>query len=180
MDQTLPPLHKDRVLVVLSFPHMHSISIQPSCDVALAVELRVEFQEQMSGPLHPEVIGSFREANRAHFEAGFGDGSVVLLLAMVDHSLVGCAMLQIQRMIPNRIVPSGRTGMVMNVLVREAFRRMGVGEALMRAVETEGWARGLDRLDLKASEMGALLYQKLGWGGPKGGKPMEIYRAERG
>ena len=160
-------------------PIVTAIPILPSRDVALAVELRVEFQELMSGPIPPAELVEFREANRAHFEAGFGDDSVVVLLATVDDSLAGCAMLQTQRLIPNLLVPSGRTGMVMNVLVRETYRRMGVGEALMRSVEREGWSRGLDRLDLKASEMGALLYGKLGWGGPKGGRPMEIYRAER-
>ena len=161
------------------FPRMPALSIQISRDLALAVELRVEFQELMSGSLPPETAPAFREANRAHFLAGFGDGSVVMLLAAVDGTLAGCTMLQIQRMIPNRHVPSGKTGMVLNVLVREPFRRMGVGEALMRAVETEGWSRGLDRLDLKATEMGELLYRKLEWGEPMGGKPMEIYRADR-
>ena len=120
---------------------MPSISIQTSSDVALAVELRVEFLEVMGVPLPPESIGSFREANRSHFEAGFLDDSIALFLATVDDAIAGCAMLQMQKMIPNRIVPSGRTGMVLNVLVREAFRRRGVGETLMQAVEAEGWVR---------------------------------------
>jgi len=154
-------------------------SIHPSRDTALAVELRVEFQEMMSGPIPPERIEGFREANRAHFEAGFRDRSVVLLVAVVGEAVAGCAMLQEQRMIPNLPVPTGRTGMILNVMVREAFRRQGIGEALMKAIEEEGWRRGLDRLDLKASEMGELLYRKLGWGSPKGGLPMEIYRVER-
>lgn len=158
---------------------MPVVSIQTSRDVALAVELRVEFQELMSGPFPPGAVAAFREANRMHFEAGFGSDGVVVLLATMDDVLAGCAMLQMQRMIPNRHVPSGKTGLVMNVMVRDGYRRMGVGAALLRAVEAEGWARGLDRLDLKATEMGELLYGKLGWGEPKGGKPMEIYRTER-
>jgi len=157
----------------------HSLSIQPSCDVALAVELRTEFQELMSGPIPRECIDGFREANRSHFEAGFRDRTVVVLVAVVGGATAGCAMLQEQRMIPNRIVPTGRTGMVLNVMVREGFRRQGVGEALMRAIEEEARRRGLDRLDLKATEKGEPLYRKSGWGDPEGGKPMERYLAER-
>jgi len=170
-----PDTRNPRRIPLMAYP----ISIQPSCDIDLAVALRVEFQELMSGPIPAEIRPSFLEANRAHFEAGFREGSVVLLLALVDDSLAGCAMLQEQRMIPNLSVPSGRTGMVLNVMVREAFRRQGVGQALMRAIEEEGGRRGLDRLDLKASELGRPLYQKLGWGDSRWGTPMEIYRAER-
>jgi GNAT superfamily N-acetyltransferase len=152
--------------------------IIPTRDIALAVELRVEFQELMSGLIPPDRIAGFREANRTHFHAGFADDSVVVFLASVDSGVAGCAMLQEQRMIPNLPVPTGKTGLVLNVMVREAFRRQGVGEALMLAIKEEGWRRGLDRLDLKASEMGEPLYRTLGWGDPKGGKPMEIYRTD--
>jgi len=150
-----------------------SISIVHTTDIELAVELRVEFQELMSGPIPLEGIAGFREANRIHFRAGFADGSVVVFLVSVDDAVAGCAMLQEQRMIPNLLVPTGRTGMALNVMVREAFRRQGLGETLMRAVEAEGRARGLDRLDLKATELGEPLYRRLGWGEPKGGEPME-------
>ena len=77
-------------------------------------------------------------------------------------------------MIPNHRVPAGRTGMVLNVLVRDGFRRIGIGMALMRGIEAEGRSRGLDRLDLKATEMGEPLYRKLGWIDASGGRPMEL------
>lgn len=77
-------------------------------------------------------------------------------------------------MIPNRPCPSGRTGLVLNLHVDDEFRRQGVGEALMRAIEAVGRERNLDRLDLKASEMGEPLYRNLGWVDATGGKSMEL------
>lgn len=148
--------------------------IAPSRDVALCVQLRIEFQVAMFGPLDPALETRLREANRTYLQDGFADGSVLLLLARVGDEIAGCVMLQQQSIPPNRPVPSGRTGLVLNLHVREPYRRRGLGEALMRALEAEARTRGLDRLELKATEMGEPLYRRLGWGDPYGGKPMEL------
>ncbi len=134
----------------------------------------MEFQTVMGLALDPEFTLRLRESNRRHFERGFADDSIVVLLARVGEELAGCVMLQEQIMIPNRPVPSGKIGLVLNMHVPEAFRRQGIAQALMRAVEEEGRRRGLDRLDLKATEMGEPLYRKLGWVDPWGGRPMEF------
>jgi len=148
--------------------------IAPCRDVAQCVDLRIEFQIAMGGPLEPALEARLREANRSHLQEGFADGSVLVLVARAQGEIAGCVMLQQQSLLPNRPVPSGRTGLVLNLHVREAFRRRGLGEALMRALEAEGRNRGLDRLELKATEMGESLYRRLGWGDPYGGKPMEL------
>ncbi len=148
--------------------------IAPCRDVALCVNLRIEFLTTMTGPLEPALETRLREANELHLQEGFADGSVLLLLARVDGDIAGCVLLQQQSIPPNLPVPSGRTGLVLNLHVREPFRRRGLGEALMRALEAEGRNRGLDRLELKATEMGESLYRRLGWSDPYGGKPMEL------
>lgn len=150
-------------------------SIVSTSDVVQSVELRMEFQVAMGGELAPEFDTRLREANRAYFQAGFADGSVVVFVAKAGDEIAGCAMLQEQSMIPNRRVPNGRTGMVLNLHVRDGFRRRGIAQALMREVESEARRRKLDRLDLKATEMGEPLYRKLGWGDATGGRPMERF-----
>lgn len=150
------------------------ICIVPATDASLCVDLRIDFQILMGGPLAPEQESILRASNRAHLERGFADGSVLVLLARVDGELAGCVMLQEQTMIPNRPCPTGRIGLVLNLHVFDAFRRKGVAAALMRAIEAEGRRRGLDRLDLKASEMGEPLYRTLGWNDAPGGKAMEL------
>ena len=148
--------------------------VEPTLDVGLCVDLRMDFFAAMGIVMEPDAAGEMRQANLAYFQQGVGDGSVGVWVAWVGEELAGCVMLQEQRMIPNRAVPTGRTGMVLNVHVLDGFRRRGIGEALMLEVQAEGVRRGLDRLDLKASEMGKALYRRLGWGDPRGGRPMEF------
>jgi GNAT superfamily N-acetyltransferase len=144
-------------------------------DPDLACRMRLAFQVEMTGPLGEEGEKRFLQANREHFVRGFADGSVVFYLARVGGEVAGCVVLQEQWMTPNRLVPSGRTGLVLNMHVLDGFRRRGVGEALMREVEAEAKRRGMDRLDLKATAMGEPLYRKFGFDTPRGGKPLERY-----
>lgn len=149
-------------------------TIEPTHSIDLCVNLRVDFQSLMNGPLDAALEATLRDSNRSHFQRGFENGTVHVLLARVDGELAGCVMLQEQTMIPNRPCPTGRTGMVLNLHVFDEFRRQGVGNELMRAIEAIGRDKGLDRLDLKASEMGEPVYRRLGWEDATGGKAMEL------
>lgn len=150
------------------------ITIEPSRNIELCVGMRMDFQVLMGGALPADQEAHLRRTNTEHLRRGFADGSVEVLIARVDGELAGCVMMQEQIMIPNRPCPSGRTGLVLNLHVDDEFRRQGVGEALMRAIEAVGRERNLDRLDLKASEMGEPLYRNLGWVDATGGKSMEL------
>src|SRR5690242_20657892 len=60
-------------------------------------------------------------------------------------------------------VALGRHAIVVNVYTEPAWRRQGVGEALMRHVLDWAAAERLDRLVLHASDQGRRLYQRLGF-----------------
>ena len=57
----------------------------------------------------------------------------------------------------------GPEAIVLNVYVDPAWRRRGVGEALMRAALDALAARGIRRVVLHASESGRRLYERLGF-----------------
>lgn len=57
----------------------------------------------------------------------------------------------------------GPEAIVLNVYVEPAWRRRGVGEALMRAVLDALAARGVRRIVLHASDKGRRLYERLGF-----------------
>jgi len=148
--------------------------IERTRDIPVCVDLRIEFQVLMGGPLEPEFEARLREANRLHLERGFAEESTVVWIAKVGTEIAGCVMLQEQRIIPNRSVPNGRTGLVLNLHVRDGFRRRGIGERLMREVEAGGRALGLGRLELQATEMGEGIYRRMGWKDPHGGTALEL------
>lgn len=92
--------------------------------------------------------------------ADVGRGRVLLFAAYVDGQLVGTAQLQ-----PS-FKPNGRNrAEVAKVLVHSAFRRRGIGRALMDAVEAE--ARRMGRttlvLDTRLGDAGESLYARSGW-----------------
>ena len=57
----------------------------------------------------------------------------------------------------------GPEAIILNVYVEPAWRRRGVGEALMRAVLDALAARGIRRIVLHASDHGRGLYERLGF-----------------
>jgi len=92
--------------------------------------------------------------------ADVGQGRVLLFAAYADGQLAGTAQLQ-----PSP-KPNGRNrAEVAKVLVHSAFRRQGIGWALMAALEDE--ARRLHRttlvLDTRQGDAGELLYTKCGY-----------------
>jgi acetyltransferase len=92
--------------------------------------------------------------------ADVGRGRVLLFAAHADGQLAGTAQLQ-----PSP-KPNGRNrAEVAKVLVHSAFRRRGIGQALMDALEEE--ARRLHRttlvLDTRLGDAGESLYTKCGY-----------------
>lgn len=112
-------------------------------------------------------VGFHRPMARAEADAYWRDvcadvnrGRVLLFAAYVDGQPVGTAQLQ-----PS-FKPNGRNrAEVAKVLVHSAFRRRGIGRALMDAVEAE--ARHIGRttlvLDTRLGDAGESLYARSGW-----------------
>jgi acetyltransferase len=100
---------------------------------------------------------------RAYWEgvvASLVSPSRALALAWVDGRVAGTAQL-----LEADKANARHRAEVAKVLVHSAFRRRGVGAALMRAVEARARARGKSTLvlDTREGEPSERLYQSLGW-----------------
>lgn len=84
----------------------------------------------------------------------------LLFCALAGEEVVGTVQLYLS---PEPNAP--HRGEVYKLLVRQDFQRRGIGEALMRAVESEARRRGrmLLLLDTVAGGAGERLYRRLGW-----------------
>lgn len=104
-----------------------------------------------------------REKSRAFWKrvsTGVAQGHRVLLAAWVDGALAGTVQLDLA-------TPENQQHRadVAKLLVDPAFRRRGVGEALMRRAEqaAQRLGRKLLTLDTRADDQAAALYRRLGW-----------------
>ena len=92
-------------------------------------------------------------------ERAVGEARCALLAAALGDDVVGTVQLDVDTL-PNQ--PHRAT--VCKLLVHSAFRRRGVGEALMRALEGVALERGRWLLTLDtATEEAERLYERMGW-----------------
>ena len=88
--------------------------------------------------------------------------------AAAPPAIIGGAGVQLRQILPrprpgDSDLELGPEAIVLNVYVEPAWRRHGVGEALMRTVLDTLAARGIRRVVLHASDKGRHLYERLGF-----------------
>jgi GNAT superfamily N-acetyltransferase len=76
---------------------------------------------------------------------------------------VACVILLAWRMHPNYFELSRQRGLVTGVFTQPAYRRQGIGRRLMEQLVAYARERGISRLILWASEMGAPMYAQVGF-----------------
>jgi ribosomal protein S18 acetylase RimI-like enzyme len=109
--------------------------------------------------LVPQV--SSREApGRADVEALLADPRTIQLVARDGDTIVGALTLVVYR------TPTGVTAVIEDVVVDEAARGRGLGEALVAAAQQQAVAAGADRVSLTSRaerEAANRLYRRLGF-----------------
>ncbi len=103
-------------------------------------------------------------ATRVAFRSGVERGTCLAWLACAPAGeVVGSSALYLVERLPSPPNPSSVEGYLAHVFVVPAWRRCGVGSALVRAATDEAGARGLGRIRLHATEPGRALYEQLGF-----------------
>lgn len=103
--------------------------------------------------------GLYAEWVRVRIEAG----QYVGWFACSDEKVIGGAGAVLLEWGPTRANPGGQMGRVNNVFTHEAWRRQGVGRALVQAVMAQCEALGVREFNLAATQSGRGLYEGLGF-----------------
>lgn len=129
-------------------------------DAAIMAQLRDEMATEMrpDDPHDP----TFRERLRQYWAEMLPDERVIAWLAEEEGAVVGMTALLLHHH-PPRPFGERRRGYVTSVYVVPAYRRRGIGQALMEAAQEYGREHGLQRLELRTSEQGRSLYAALGF-----------------
>lgn len=94
------------------------------------------------------------------------------VLALADGDPVGCATICYVRLLPTFSHPTGKRAHLMNVYVREGFRRQGAARAMVSLLIDEARSLGATCVSLDATESGRPLYESLGF--VRSGEHMEL------
>ncbi len=147
-------------------PRMHpatpfQIRSASADDVGAFVEQRIEVFREVHGLEAGPHEDALRAANRATFAELLPRATI--LLACAGERPIGSASMHDFERFPSLENPCAREGYVSHVFVDRAWRRRGVGKALVEALVADARRRGLRRVRLHATESGRLLYEHVGF-----------------
>lgn len=136
-----------------------SVKIAQKSDLPTVIAIRMEMLSAVNaGKSFDE---DFRERSRDYFT----NGAQTTVLAFDGENAVGCATICYVQVMPTYSHPTGNRAHIMNVYVREEFRRRGIAREMMKMLLDEAKSRGVSQITLDATESGRPLYQSLGFEG---------------
>ncbi|WP_176014650.1 GNAT family N-acetyltransferase [Victivallis sp. Marseille-Q1083] len=131
-------------------------------DLDALVQLRLDFLCEEHGEFPPESRDAFRR-QWADFFTGHLGCDCLAYVADTDEELVSVALLLLVEKPANFRYPTGRTGQLLNVYTRPAYRRRGLATLILQALLVEAAQRQVSLLELAATPAGKALYEKLGF-----------------
>lgn len=84
------------------------------------------------------------------------------VLALDGDTVTGCATICYVELMPS-FEPSEKRAYIMNVYVREGYRRRGIAREMLNFILDEAKLRGVSYVSLDATEQGKPLYKALGF-----------------
>lgn len=128
-------------------------------DLQSVLELRYEMLRIVNND--PQM--TFSEQFRRATEEYFAEGEQFTVLALDGKNAIGCATMSMIVLMPTGDHPFGKRGHLMNVYVKECYRRNGIAERMVDALLDRIKAMGVTNVSLDATESGRPLYEKLGF-----------------
>ncbi len=122
--------------------------------------LREVFCLPESGELSPLMAATER-----YYAKALADGSHVAVWAKDarDGTPLGCGGICYQWELPSPDNDNGFCGYLMNIYTAPDYRRLGIGERVVRYLIDDARAKGVRKITLETSEVARSVYQKLGF-----------------
>ncbi|WP_231135082.1 GNAT family N-acetyltransferase [Motilibacter deserti] len=111
--------------------------------------------------------GSWRAECVRRVAVGLEDSIVAVVAERPTGGLAACAAATVYAMLPGPRNPTGLTAYLYSVVTDEDARRLGLARRCVVGVMEELAARGVNRVELHASDEGAPLYRDLGFTNPE-------------
>lgn len=138
--------------------------------------LRREVLAVVNGRSEDGISEEIMEYSREYFSGG----NQTTVLAYDGKTVVGCATICYVSLMPTFDHPTGRRAHIMNVYMRDGYRRQGIARQMMNVILEEARERGVTYVDLDATDMGKRLYETLGFAPSEEYMGLNLLRETRG
>ena len=139
-----------------------NIDIANTNDIDTLVNLRVEYLLSDYKVIEDDKLTTIRNNLPTYFMEHLNKDLIAYVCRNNDE-IIGCSFLYISYKPSNPSFINGRTGTVMNVYVKENYRKQGIGKRLMESIINKGKELELDYIDLQSTEDGYNLYKSVGF-----------------
>lgn len=102
-------------------------------------------------------------ANRQYYTQHIAEGTHLAFVATLGGAEVGCGAICLTDELPSPDNPSGKNGYLMNIYVREAFRKQGVAHLIVSRLIEEAVSHGCGKIYLETTVEGKPVYSSLGF-----------------
>lgn len=110
-----------------------------------------------------EFRGLIQNNTKQYIANGFNDKSFVSWVAVQDDMIVAMSGINFFVLPPNDWCPTGKTAYIGNLYTLPNFRKQGIATHLLALIIDEAKSRNCERILLNTTDMGRVLYEKLGF-----------------
>ena len=131
-------------------------------DIPRLVQMRLEYLTEDHGGMLPEHRERLEQELPIYFQKNLMH-SLLAYIAEENGEIVTTVLMVITEKPGNPHFLSGKTGLLLNVYTKSAFRRQGLAGALINMAIEDAKRLDLAHIELSATTAGYPLYQKLGF-----------------
>lgn len=136
------------------------VSIIEITDIPTLMSWRAEVIEHVFGEKPDETL---LLANRHYYEKHIADATHYAVTAEYEGEECGCGAVCFSEELPSPDNPSGQCAYLMNIYVREQFRKHGFAHKIVSRLIQEAKRRGCGKIYLETTDDGRPVYQSLGF-----------------
>lgn len=133
-----------------------------AADIDALARLRLEYLRENHGELDEKETEAIRSGLPGYFLATLNK-ELFAYVIREGQTIAACAFLLVSVKPMSPAFPNGRTGSVLNVYTRPAFRRRGYAKRIMETLLCDAEKMDLSLIELKATEAGYPLYKCVGF-----------------
>ena len=136
------------------------VSLREAKDIDTLMSWRAEVICHVFGEKPTQTL---LDANRLYYENHIADGTHVAFVASYDDVECGCGAVCFTDELPSPDNPTGRCAYLMNIYVREAFRKHGIAHHVVSHLIDVAKKRGCGKIYLETTADGKSVYSSLGF-----------------